>query len=241
MDFNEEPKTDKKSKKKLTTFFDEQHSDDEHSNQGIDHGDDDDDDSDIDMEITWQPGLKSKTEQRIQNSSNNQIETKKNKNKKHEKSNLVKAQIEQEEEDDSTENDRETLELLTVDDEIDGKRDYNLRDMIKSHKQTTKTAAKNAKKSKKLQQNLLDIPQANKNDDAFQLNVDDKRFQAVYNKPAFNIDQSDPRFKATAGTQRLIEEKLKKRKLDNLTSSSRTQPDEDDIVAKLKRKSAKKD
>jgi hypothetical protein len=189
------------------------------------------------MEITWQPGLKSKAEQKFQN-SNYQTEKK---NKKHEKANLMKAQIEQEEEEDSTENNRETLELLTVDDEIDGKRDYNLRDMIKSHKKSTKAAAKNAKKSKKLQQNSSDIPDSNKNDDAFQLNVNDKRFQAVYTKAAFNIDQSDPGFKPTAGTQRLIDEKLKKRKFDTLNSSSRTERDEDDIVVKLKRKSAKTD
>jgi hypothetical protein len=238
LDFNEEPKKDKKSKKKLTTFFDEQHSGDEEFNQGLLNNDDDDDDSDIDMEITWQPGLKSKAEEKFQN-SNNQIEKK---NKKHEKSNLMKTHIEQEEEEeDSTENNRETLELLTVDDEIDGKRDYNLRDMIKSHKKSTKAAAKNAKKSKKLQQNSSDIPDSNKNDDAFQLNVNDKRFQAVYTKAAFNIDQSDPGFKPTAGTQRLIDEKLKKRKFDTLNSSSRTERDEDDIVVKLKRKSAKTD
>ncbi|CAF1301576.1 unnamed protein product [Adineta steineri] len=243
LDFNEEPKSNKKSKKKLTTFFDEQNSDEEHSNQGMLDDDDDDDDSDIDMEITWQPGLKGKVDQKSQ-ISQNQSEKKKPKNKKQEKSNLLREQMEQreEEEDDGpTENDRETLELLTVDDDIDEKRDYNLRDMIKSHKQSTKAAAKNAKKSKHMQQTSLDTSETNKNDDAFQLNVDDTRFKAIYDKSAFNIDQTDPRFKATAGTQRLIDEKLKKRKFDNVTSSSRTDRDEDDIVAKLKRKSAKKD
>ncbi|CAF0742358.1 unnamed protein product [Rotaria sordida] len=236
LDFNDNPKMDKRSKKKLTNFFDEQNSDNEESNQHTDN--DDDDASDIDMEITWQPGLKSKAEEKFKN-SNNQKE--KNKNKKHDKSNLVKDQIEQEQ-NDSIENDRETLELLTVDDDIDTKRDYNLRDMIKSHKQATKAATKNAKKLKKLQQNSSNLVETKTNHgDDFQLNLNDKRFQAVYIQPAFNIDQSDPHFKSTAGTQQLIDEKLKKRKFDNLTSSSRTEPDEDDIVVKLKRKSAKKD
>jgi len=116
---------------------------------------------------------------------------------------------------------------------------FQLPDLIKSHKATTKAAAKNAKKSKKSQQNSLSTSEAKSNDDSFQLNVNDKRFQAVYSQPAFNIDQSDPHFKSTAGTQKLIEEKLKKRKLDNVTSSSRTDRDEDDIVVKLKKKSAK--
>jgi len=244
LDFNDDHKKDKKQKKKLTNFFDEEPSDNEDSNQGILNNDDDDDDSDIDMEITWQPGLKSKAEQKLTN-SNNQTEDKKNKNKKHEKFNRRKAQVEQEEdeeeEEDSNENDREALELLNVDDEIDGKRDFNLRDMIRSHKQATKAAAKNAKKSKKLRQIPPDAAEEKNNNDAFQLNVNDKRFQAVFNQAAFNIDQSDPHFKPTAGTQRLIDEKLKKRKFDNLNSSSRTDRDEDDIVLKLKRKSAKKD
>ena len=242
MDFNDDHKTDKKSKKKFTTFFDDSHSDNEESNPGIGNDDDDDDDSDIDMEITWQPGLKSQAEQKFQTSNKfNEREKKKNTNKKPEKSNLLKAHAEEEQdqEEDSIENDRETLELFTIDDEIEAKRNYHLSDLIKSHKQTTKAAAKNAKKTKKLKQNALPSVEEKPNDDSFQLNVNDKRFQAVYSQPAFNIDQTDPHFKPTAGTQKLIDEKLKKRKLDNLTSSSRTDRDEDDIVVKLKRKSAK--
>jgi hypothetical protein len=241
LDFNDDHKTDKKPKKTLTNFFDEDHSGDEDSNQGIVNDDDDDDDSDIDMEITWQPGLKSKAEQKLKN-FNNSTENKKNKNKKNEKSDpKTRTEEEDEEEEDSTENNRGTLELLAADDEIDGKRDFNLRDMIKSHKQATKAAAKNAKKSKKSQQNSSNAVEEKRNNDSFQLNVDDKRFQAVYSQAAFNIDQSDPHFKSTAGTQQLIDEKLKKRKFDNLNSSSRTDRDEDDIVVKLKRKSAKKE
>jgi len=78
LDFNDDHKTDRKPKKKVTNFFDEEHSDNEDSNQGIINDDDDDDDSDIDMEITWQPGLKSKAEQKFKN-SNDQTEKKKNK------------------------------------------------------------------------------------------------------------------------------------------------------------------
>ena len=247
MDFNDDPKADKKSKKKLTNFFDEDRNGSEDSNEGVLNDDNDDDDSDIDMEITWQPGLKSKTEQKSITSSGSVNEKKENKKKKGEKPNR-KAQTEpdeeeqEEEETNPTENDRATLELLAIDDDADGKRDFNLRDMVRSHKQVTKAAAKSAKKGKKLsQQPSSSAAEENNNNDAFHLNVNDKRFQAVYNQAAFNIDQSDPHFKSTAGTQRLIDEKLKKRKLDHLNSSSRTDRDEDDIIVKLKRKSAKKE
>lgn len=244
MDFNDDQKADKKSKKKLTNFFDEDRNGSEDSNEGVLNDDDDDDDSDIDMEITWQPGLKSKTEQKSTTSNGSVNEKKENKKKKGEKSNR-KAETEHddnEEEANSRDNDQATLELLDIDDDVDGKRDFNLRDMIKSHKQVTKAAAKSAKKGKKLsQQSSSSAVEENNDNDAFHLNVNDKRFHAVYTQPAFNIDQSDPHFKSTAGTQRLIDEKLKKRKLDHLHSSSRTDRDEDDIVVKLKRKSAKKE
>lgn len=246
MDFNDDRKTGKKPKKQITNFFDEEQSDNEEFNQGMLNDDDDDDDdnaSDIDMEITWTPGLKGKAEQKL-----NQTEKiNNNKNTKQDKFNRYKSKTEREEPEEEnkeslTENDQETLQLLADDDEVDGKRDFNLRDMIKSHKQATKAAAKNAKKTRKQQQqSSSNVIEEKNNNDAFQLNVDDKRFQAVFNQAAFNIDQTDPHFKSTAGTQRLIDEKLKKRKYDNLNSSSRTDRDEDDIVVKLKRKSAKKD
>ncbi|CAF1563070.1 unnamed protein product [Adineta ricciae] len=240
LDFNEDPKADKKSKQKTKTkFFDEDASDDEGSREML-GGDDDeaDSDSDIDMEITWTSGLNGKTGQKSQKPTK-QNDQKKNNNKK---TKSDKSESDGLDEDDSTENNQDTLELLTGDDEQDGKRNYNLREMIKSHKQSTKAAAKNAKKSKKFQQDSANETNDNKSaDDAFQLNVNDQRFQAVYTQPAFNIDQSDHRFKATAGTQRLIDEKLKKRKLESSNSSSRTDRDEDDIVAKLKRKSVKKE
>ena len=241
MDFDKDSKAEKKPKKKLTNFFDERPSDEEDDDNNefprTAAGDDDDDDdaSDIDMEITWQPGLKSKVEEKFQKPPPSK-ETKKNKEKKRDRSDLINTQLDDEE--DAAEDHRESLELLTVDDEIDSKRDFNLRQMIKEHKQSTKAAAKKGKHSKKSAEISAASSESKPNDDSFQLNVDDQRFQAVYSKAAFNIDQSDPHFKSTAGTQRLIDEKLKKRKLGSDKPSSRTEHYEDDIVTKLKRKSA---
>ena len=170
------------------------------------------------MEITWQPGLKAKAEEKLLNSNK--------KKKKSKKANLLKSEIE-ENDDDFTDDHRESLELLTVDDDIDTKRDYNLRDMIKSYKQSNKKSTRKK----------LSDPVETK--DTFQLNVNDQRFQAIYTQPAFNIDQSDPQFKSTVGTQQLIEEKFKKR---NLSSRTKRKNDDNnnDIVTKLKRKSIKK-
>ena len=142
--------------------------------------------------------------------------------KKAEKVNLLKSEIE-ENDDDFTDDHCESLELLTVDDAIDTKRDYNLRDKIKSYKKSTRKTLSDPVKTK----------------NTFQLNVNDQRFQAIYTQAAFNIDQSDPQFKSTADTQQLIEEKFKKR---NLSSRTKRKNDDNnnDILTKLKRKSIKK-
>ena len=100
--------------------------------------------------------------------------------------------------------------------------------MIKSYKQSNKKSTRKK----------LSDPVETK--DTFQLNVNDQRFQAIYTQAAFNIDQSDPQFKSTAGTQQFIEEKYKKR---NLSSRTKRKNDDNnnDIVTKLKRKSIKND
>ncbi|KAK7741703.1 pre-rRNA-processing protein esf1 [Cytospora paraplurivora] len=46
----------------------------------------------------------------------------------------------------------------------------------------------------------------------FQLDVDDNRFQAVFEDHEFAIDPSNPKFKATSGMKKLLEEGRKKRK-----------------------------
>ena len=111
------------------------------------------------MEITWQPGLKAKVEEKLLNSNK--------KKKKSKKVNLLQSEIE-ENDDDFTDDHRESLELLTVDDDIDTKRDYNLRDMIKSYKKSTRKKLSDPVETK----------------DTFQLNVNDQRFQAIYTQPA---------------------------------------------------------
>ena len=64
LDFDDSSKKGKKSKKKLTNFFDDKPSDEEDDNAQFprnanpEDDDDESDASDIDMEITWQPGLK---------------------------------------------------------------------------------------------------------------------------------------------------------------------------------------
>lgn len=49
---------------------------------------------------------------------------------------------------------------------------------------------------------------------AFELDVEDPRFQAIFTKPEFAIDPSNPRFKATQGMKKLLDATRKKRKAE---------------------------
>lgn len=51
--------------------------------------------------------------------------------------------------------------------------------------------------------------------DDFKMDVDDKRFQAVFDSHEYAIDPSNPKFKATGGMKQLLEEGRKKRRGDD--------------------------
>lgn len=52
--------------------------------------------------------------------------------------------------------------------------------------------------------------------DDFKIDVNDERFAALYTSHHFNIDPTDPRYKPTKATKELIEEKLRRRELEEV-------------------------
>ncbi|KUI68450.1 Pre-rRNA-processing protein esf1 [Cytospora mali] len=95
------------------------------------------------------------------------------------------------------------LELLMADnhDEDDGHLDhFDMNEILKAEKK------KNKKKSKKDKEAAAGLQED------FQLDVDDDRFKAVFDDHEFAIDPSNPKFKATSGMKKLLEEGRKKRK-----------------------------
>jgi NUC153 domain len=105
------------------------------------------------------------------------------------------------------------LELL-LDDGDDDKAHFSLKKIQENEQMSSKKRKRYLKKSKKEEKNLPF--------DNFELNIKDDRFNAVYTKPAFNIDPTDPNFKKTKGMDVLIQEKLKRRYEDNDESVSTT-------------------
>lgn len=69
------------------------------------------------------------------------------------------------------------------------------------------------KKRKKLQKSNTPLEE-----DDFQVDVQDPRFQAVFTSHLYNLDPSDPAYKKTKATQSLLEEKQRRRAEEALKS-----------------------
>ncbi|XP_055606701.1 ESF1 homolog [Uranotaenia lowii] len=136
------------------------------------------------------------------------------KSKKKDKKNKSKDEDEEDEEEAARK--RAELELI-LDDADDDKSHFNLKQILENEidlKSVSKSKRKRIlKKTKKQIEEQKQQKSAIQGGDDFQLDVDDSRFNAVFEKPEFNIDPTNPAFKKTKGMEKLIEEKLKKRPL----------------------------
>lgn len=96
------------------------------------------------------------------------------------------------------------LELLLMDqDENDGKKHFNMKE-IEENATMSKSKRKRLGKKKKSAQ------EETKNDD-FEVDVKDPRFTALFTSHHFNIDPADSHYRKTKGTEALVSEKLKRR------------------------------
>uniref|UniRef100_A0A8C9RC81 NUC153 domain-containing protein n=2 Tax=Scleropages formosus TaxID=113540 RepID=A0A8C9RC81_SCLFO len=92
------------------------------------------------------------------------------------------------------------MALLMDDDEDDDNRKHFNYDKIVEHQNLSK------KKKKKLMKKneLLE-------EDDFQVDLKDPRFQAMFTSHLYNLDPSDPSYKKTKATQSILEEKQRRR------------------------------
>ncbi|KAK9235824.1 hypothetical protein V1525DRAFT_408801 [Lipomyces kononenkoae] len=182
---------------------------------------------DVDMEITFTPGLSADAESK-EPEEETTIEKYKRKEKERRKQRMEKHQNKAEPEDkvfedeflqdDSSKQSRnkkgatkskeETaeekrrkaeLELLLMDeDENSNLKHFDMRDIIKAEKR---------KKNKKLRKK----GKANESVDDFNIDVKDTRFGALYEHHEFAIDPSQPQFKETTAMKKLLEERRRRR------------------------------
>lgn len=104
--------------------------------------------------------------------------------------------------DDDEERRKAELELLLMDEDQDDKQHFNMK-KIEEHATMTKSKQKRLNKKKNAQEQI--------EEDNFEVNVQDSRFNALFTSHHFNIDPADPHYRKTKGTEALIKEKLKRR------------------------------
>lgn len=122
------------------------------------------------------------------------------------KKDRLKKREKREAQEEKNKEERAQLELLMADnhDEEDGHlAHFDMNEIIKAEKN---------KKKKKGKKNKKDAEDAGGLQEDFKMDVDDDRFKAVFQDHEFAIDPSNPKFKATSGMKKLLEEGRKKRK-----------------------------
>lgn len=96
------------------------------------------------------------------------------------------------------------LELLLLDNEDEHQKHHFDMKKIEETELLTKSKRKRLSKKKKEQTERAD-------EDQFEVNVEDPRFNALFTSHHFNIDPADSHYRKTKGTEALIKEKLKRR------------------------------
>lgn len=124
------------------------------------------------------------------------------------------------------------LELLMIPEKSTSKdaiRHFDMQEIALAEKALRK--AKNSKGKSKLSKRERSALEAMKREggDGFELDVQDPRFGAVFERSEFAIDPSHPKFKGTEGMKKLLEEGRKKRRREEIA-----EVDEGDLPKKYK-------
>lgn len=117
-----------------------------------------------------------------------------------------KEKKQHEETSDNDEDGKMKAELELLLDEDDGKAHFSLKKIQESENSTKKS-----KRKKKLKEKMMEQKQSVPD---FEINVEDKRFSALFDSHLYNIDPTDPNFKKTKNMEKLISEKLRRRPAD---------------------------
>ncbi|XP_075452173.1 ESF1 homolog [Ascaphus truei] len=119
---------------------------------------------------------------------------------------------------------RAEIALLMMDDVEDDRKHFNYDRIVEQQ-----NLSKKKKKQLKKKEELLE--------DGFQINVEDTRFQAMYTSHLYNVDPSDPSFKKTKATDRVLEEKARRREQEqssHVDAVKRHERDLEDVQKKGK-------
>ncbi|XP_071996544.1 ESF1 homolog [Engystomops pustulosus] len=149
------------------------------------------------------------------------------------KSASSKKQKDQDSSVDEEEKEKQNAEmaLLMMDDVEDDRKHFNY-DKIVEHHNLSRSKKKRLLKKKK---EILE-------EDEFQINVDDSRFQSLFTSHLYNVDPSDPNFKKTKAMTKVLEEKAKRRERESkeLSETVKKQKEKLEVSEKQAGTSSKK-
>lgn len=130
------------------------------------------------------------------------------------------------------------LALLLAGDEEDRSRShFSLKKIQKAETADEATSKRKRKRLlKKSKEEILERKQKDEAADGFEMNLDDNRFGAIYSSHLYNIDPTDPHFKKTKVMERIISEKLNRKKDGNFIEA----PEDGDVPAKKSKKAIEK-
>lgn len=177
-------------------------------------------DDDVDMEITFNPGLDEEKDEEVESKEETTIEAYKRKEKERREKRMEKFMAKSTENDDSTSlkkhnekkskkgkrNDKKSdpksqaeLELLMMnEDDSNEKTDhFNMREVIKAEKKKGKKRSKKAQNSEFTQ-------------DDFKPDLDDDRFREAFENHEFAIDPTNSEFKQTNAMKEILKERRKR-------------------------------
>jgi hypothetical protein len=111
---------------------------------------------------------------------------------------------------------RAELELLAMDDEARNGAEkeaggYNLRRLL-LEEELRKKGKLSSGKQRRLDKLRLDDDAAPDTKDKFELDVKDERFSRLFEDPRFHIDPTDPSFRPTLASEKLLQEKQRRRR-----------------------------
>ncbi|XP_045773040.1 ESF1 homolog [Maniola jurtina] len=137
------------------------------------------------------------------------------------------------EDEDSADKERRKAELELLIDKDEAKEHFSLKKI-----QEAENINKKSKRKRKLKEKIKEQKEAVPD---FEINLDDRRFAALYDSHLFNIDPTDPNFKKTKNMEKLIHEKLKRRPKDDPVPEVKTKKSKEDaelnvLVKNIKRK-----
>lgn len=177
--------------------------------KGVSRFDSDDKDDDVDLEVTFTPGLSETANKPEEEREETTIEKYRNKEKERRKKRKAKIKElkrkEREEMHEGRRGRKETKQEKEEEEEVsDSDKHFKMKDIIKAEK--LKHKKKMNKKQKKQAEKLAGI------DENIELDKNDTRFDEIFEDPSFAIDPTNPEYKKTSVMKKLMKEGKQKAK-----------------------------